>query len=116
MAWNSAMIFAEGAALLGECGCGFERALRHPDACAAMPMRPPSSALERDLQSLPFFAETIFGGHFAIVEHDFDRRRRVLAHFFFVAADAKSLEAGLDEKRGDVPLRTGVGIGLSRKP
>ena len=33
----------------------------------------------------------------------------MLAHFFFVAADAKAFEGGLDEKRGDA-LSPGIRI------
>ncbi len=66
---------------------------------------------ERNLQTLAFFAQPILARHFAIVQDNFDRRRRMLPHFFFVAADAKAFEAWLDEKRGDA-LPTGIGIGL----
>src|SRR5712671_1497875 len=105
-------VFAEGATLLGVFHGFFERALRESDSERADANASAVQCAESDLQALAFFAQAIFCGHFAIVQNNFDGRRRKLAHFFFVASDTKAFETWLDEKGGDsLPASFRIGFG-----
>ena len=57
-------------------------------------------------------AEAITDGDEAVVENDFDGRRRALAHFVFVTSDLKAGESGRDEEGGDsLAGKFGLGFG-----
>src|SRR6266852_5997174 len=103
--------FPKRAALLGVLHGFFQRALRQSHGQRADANAPAVQRTERNLQSLPFFAEAIFRRHFAIVQHDLHRGRRKLPHFFFVASDAETLEARFGQKsRNSFPARFGIGL------
>jgi len=80
----------------------FQRALRQPHASAPMPSarRPARSAQS---STLSFFPRRFSAGTSAIVQHNFDRRRRKLPHLFLVPPNAKALESSFDKKRGNAP-------------
>ncbi len=72
-----------------------------PVACAAMPMRPPSSVESATLVAFAFVADAICGGDFAIGERQFAARGGVDAEFFFFLADFEAGRAFFDDQRGD---------------
>src|SRR5262249_6241233 len=114
--------FAEGAALLGVLDGFFQRALREADSLRGNADASAIERAERDFESLTFFSEAIFCGDFAVVENDFDRGRRVLAHFFFVAPAPEALEPLLAEDAfhfflpaaGRAPTSPRLRIGLGK--
>ena len=64
--------FAESVALLGVLDRFVERALRQADGLRGDSDAAAVERAERDLEPLPFFAQAIFGWHFAIVQNNFD--------------------------------------------
>ncbi len=78
-----------------------ERALSEADGLRGDADAAAVERAEGDFEALAFFAEAIFGGNFAIVQENFDRGRRALAHFVFVAADFEAFEGWFDEEGGD---------------
>ena len=82
--------FAECAALFGVSHRRFERALRDADGLRGDAHAAAVQSFERDLQSLPFFAQAIPFRDFAIGEGNFRRARSAQAHFILVARHAKA--------------------------
>src|ERR1700722_18824967 len=77
-------VLPERAALLREGRRSFERTLRNSDSLRRDTDAPIIERAERNLEPLALFAHAILDRHFAIIEHDLDRRRRVLPHLFFM--------------------------------
>jgi hypothetical protein len=93
--------FAEGFAGTREFDGFVEGALGEADGLRGDADASAIKSGESDLETLAFFAETIGGGDFAIIQNDFDGGRGALAHFVFVAADCEAGEGGLDEEGGN---------------
>ena len=101
MAWKSAIFLPKARRCFAYFTASSSAPCARPTDSAAMPMRPPSSALRAIFRPWPSSPRRFSSGHFAIVQNNFDGRRAALAHFLFVAAGAEAGESGLDEKSAD---------------
>ena len=76
-----------------------------PTACAAMPMRPPSSARMATLNPSPSAPEAVRRGHPAPLEDELGRVRGAEPELVLHLGDEESRRALLDQERGDAVMR-----------
>ena len=85
-----------------------------PTASAAIPMRPPSSALSAIFKPLSLFAQPVFDRHFAVVQQNFDRSAKLCCPILSSCRPTlESFEARLDQKRRNA-FAAGFRIGLRK--
>ena len=96
-----ANVFAKGLALLRVLDGFFQRPLREADSLRGDPDAPAIQRAESNLQPLPFFSQTIFHRHHAIVQQNLHRWRRPLPHFVLMPPHAKPGKTWFNEKRAD---------------
>ena len=112
IAWCSAIALAEGAALLARSrGATSNAACAIPSACAAIPIRPPSSVAIATVKPLPSSCEQPVPPDLGALDHDVVRHGGIEAELLLLSRDSHMV--GVEDEGRDAlgPRRVGVGAG-----